>query len=39
MLTTRRKRERAKKLLAGTAKRAKKLARKNANKAAAPKSP
>jgi hypothetical protein len=34
MLTTRRKRERAKKDLAGMAKRAKKLARKNAKKAA-----
>jgi hypothetical protein len=36
MLTTRRKRERAKKDSAGMAKRAKKLARKNAKKAAAP---
>jgi hypothetical protein len=39
MLTTRRKRERAKKDAAGTAKRAKNLARKNAKKAAAPKTP
>jgi hypothetical protein len=39
MLTTRRKRKRAVKDSAGLTKRAKKLARKNAKKAAAPKSP
>lgn len=39
MLTTRRKRERAKKDVAGMAKRAKNLARKNAKKAAAPRTP
>jgi hypothetical protein len=39
MLTKRRKRKRALKDLAGAAKRAKKLARKNADKASPPKSP